>query len=226
MQRWNEVSSFSAHMSIRGGLFESKGHPGVLDDIRVEGTTRDQFLRIHDFVMPGRRAVFRPDRVRIEEADGSLLMQRETARNSFDGHVETTTAWDQLHLAYFSGCETWDSVTTPFFMAGSGFQTEELEPWQERGEIWRRLFVWFPETIAAHSSQQTFYFGNDGLQRRVDYCAEVAGGVEVANYCMEHKTFSGITLPTRRRVLRRDLKDNAAPAPSLLDISIFDATFS
>jgi hypothetical protein len=211
-------------MSLRGGLFVSKGQPGVLDRIRVEGTTRDQFVRIPDFGMPGRSAVFRPDRVRIEEADGSLLMQRETPRASFGGHVETTS-WDPLHLTYFSGCTTWDSLTTPFFMAGPGFQTEELEPWQERGEIWRRLFVWFPGTIAAHASQQTFYFGNDGLQRRVDYCAEGAGGVEVANYCMEHKTFSGITLPTRRRVMRRDVKNNAAPTPILVDVSIADAAF-
>jgi len=224
MRLWNNLLHFSAHMSIRGDLMASKGHAGTLDDIHVEGTTRDQFLQTSDFGAPGRVAIYRPDRVSLEDADGSVSMHRDEPRSSFEGHIETTL-WDQLHLAYVNGYANWENFTAPFLMAGPGFQTEELAPWQENGETWRRLFVWFPQTIATHAAQQTFYFGPDGLQRRIDYCCEIAGNVEVTHYCTEHKTFSGITLPTRRRVLRRDAKGNVAPAPVLVDISIFDATF-
>lgn len=218
------MSHFSAHMSIRGNLLAGKGHAGALADIRVEGTTRDQFLRTTGFGAPGCVAVYRPNHVCIEGADGSVLMQRNDPRASFEGHIETTK-WDRLHLAYVNGYANWENFTAPFLMAGPGFQTEELAPWQENGETWRRLFVWFPQTIATHSSQQTFYFDPDGLPRRIDYCCEIAGGIEVSHYCTDHTNFSGITLPMRRRVLRRDAKGNVAPAPVIVDISISDATF-
>jgi hypothetical protein len=224
MRRWNEISRFRAHMSIRGEFVERKGLAGTLDDVRVEGLTRDQYVRITNFGSPGRVAVFRPDRVRIEEENGSVLAQRDEPRATFDRHTESTL-WDLLDLAYFSGSAAWECFTAPFFISGAGCQTEELAPCQENGEMWRRLFVWFPKTIATHALQQTFYFGPDGLQRRVDYCDELAGGAEVANYLTERKTFSGITLPIRRRLLRRDLKGNVEPAPLLMEMSIFDAKF-
>jgi hypothetical protein len=224
MRRWNEISRVRASMSIRGEFIARQGLAGILDDVRVEGSTRDQCLRITNFGSPERAAVFRPDRTCIEEANGSVLAQRDEPRASFDRHTEAPS-WDPLHLAYFSGYAAWECLATPFFITGADFQTEELAPWQEDGEIWRRLFVWFPKTIATHASQQTLYFGPDGLLRRVDYCAELAGGVEVANYCTEPKAFSGITLPTRRRLLSRDLKGNVEPAPFLMEVSIFDATF-
>jgi hypothetical protein len=42
-------------------------------------------------------------------------------------------------------------------------ESEELEPWQEAGETWRRLKVHFPTDIATHSTEQTLYFDQKGL---------------------------------------------------------------
>ena len=39
--------------------------------------------------------------------------------------------WDDLHLAYFSGYAMWNYLNTPFIFALPGFQTEEIEPWDE-----------------------------------------------------------------------------------------------
>ena len=66
----------------------------------------------------------------------------------------------------------------------------------------------FPQTIASHSTVQTYYFDSvTGLQRRMDYDVEVNGRAEVAHYTSEHKSFDGLIVPTRRRVLLRD-KEN------------------
>ena len=53
----------------------------------------------------------------------------------------------------------WTYLTTPFLFAMDGMATEELEPWRENGEMWRRLKVTFPQGIATHSTVQTFYVG-------------------------------------------------------------------
>jgi len=34
-------------------------------------------------------------------------------------------AWDDLHLAYFSGYAMWNYLTTPFLFAMEGFEVEE-----------------------------------------------------------------------------------------------------
>jgi hypothetical protein len=57
-----------------------------------------------------------------------------------------------------------------------GFRTEEIEPWMESDESWRRLKVTFPDDIASHTREQVTYFGPDGLMRRHDYSVDVLGG--------------------------------------------------
>jgi hypothetical protein len=91
-------------------------------------------------------------------------------------------------------------LTTPFIFADPGFRTEELEPWQEDDETWRRLKVTFPANIATHNAEQTFHIDADGLIRRHDYNAEVINGGWAVHYTSEHRTVDGIVLPTRRRV--------------------------
>ncbi len=47
-----------------------------------------------------------------------------------------------------------------------------------------------------------FYFDKEGLLRRQDYNVDVLGGAPSANYASEYKKFSGLVIPTRRRVYR------------------------
>jgi hypothetical protein len=111
----------------------------------------------------------------IETTDRRVVEERLTLRDSFAGHTHDTP-WNRLHLAYFAGYAVWTYLDTPFVLAMDGVATEELEPWQENGEPWRRLKVTFPEGIATHNTVQTFYFGSDGLLRRHAYDADVLGG--------------------------------------------------
>jgi hypothetical protein len=89
---------------------------------------------------------------------------------------------------------------------------------QEQGETWRRLSVTFPPSIASHSSEQTFYFGDDGLLRRHDYVDEIAGNFPVAHYVTEYQDSSGLLIPTKRRVFAR--QSNNKPALEALTVSI------
>src|SRR3546814_3099699 len=75
--------------------------------------------------------------------------------------------WDLLHLAYFCGYAGWNYLTTPFLFTYPGFETEEIEPWEEEGEIWRRLKVRFSPDIPTHCPEQIFHFDAKGLLRRL-----------------------------------------------------------
>jgi len=110
------------------------------------------------------------------------------------------TPWDAQHLAYFTGYAIWTYLTTPFLFGLPGFIVEEIEPWDEHGEIWRRLKVIFPPDVASHSTEQIFYFDAAGILRRHDYSVEIMGGTSSANYASEPQTFGGLVFPTKRRV--------------------------
>jgi len=144
---------------------------------------------------------------------------------SFRGH-DAGSAWDALHLAYFTGYALWTYLNLPFLYAGAGFLVEEIEPWQEDGEEWRRLKVLFPEAVASHSRQQITYFGPDGRMRRHDYTVDVLGGATGANYSSDYKEFQGIMMPTTRRVYAYDAEGSKVAEPLLVSIDIADIVFS
>jgi hypothetical protein len=176
---WRQLRRFSAHLSIDGVLLADKGKADSLKDIVVDGSTRDQFLRFTGFTAPDRRATYRPDRVTVESLDGQVLAARDAPCAAFAGHTDSTR-WGDLHLACFVGYANWNFLTTPFLLAGEGFVSEELAPWQGDGQTWRRLKVMFPSRVATHSPEQMFYFDQQGLQRRVEYRCIAASGATFA----------------------------------------------
>jgi hypothetical protein len=76
----------------------------------------------------------------------------------------------------FCGAAMWTYLTQPFTFALSGFQTTELEPWNEASESWRRLHVVWPSYLATHSTDQTLDVNHDRLLARHDYEVEISGG--------------------------------------------------
>lgn len=158
------------------------------------------------------------DRVAIETDRGELLDERFDPRLGFKGH--TGLAWSALRVAYFIGCCLWTALTVPFLLTQPGFQIEELEPWAEDGETWRRLRAVFPARIGTHNPDQVFYFGPDGLLRRHDYDLELACNIAVADYTDEHQVFGGISFPTLRRAVGREPDGTSVPDPAFVTIDI------
>ncbi|MEV8611518.1 hypothetical protein AB0383_26940 [Amycolatopsis sp. NPDC051373] len=126
---------------------------------------------------------------------------------------------------YFAGYAMWTYLTTPFTLTRPGFRAEELEPWQEDGETWRRLRVEFPDDLTTHNKVQTFYFDADGLIRRHDYDAEVVAGGLAAHYSSAHCAVDGIVVPTKRRV--HPVGEDGKPVlePLLVSIDLSEIEF-
>jgi hypothetical protein len=107
----------------------------------------------------------------------------------------------------------------PFALANPDYKVFELEPWEENGEVYRRLEVTFPAGIATHSSIQTFYIDKQGLIKRHDYNVDIFGGSSAAHYLSDYIEVQGIKIPTKRRVYMR-LEDNSVLMPEPLLVSI------
>jgi hypothetical protein len=103
---------------------------------------------------------------------------------------------------------------------------EEIDPWQEGQQTWRRLKVIFPERIATHAREQVSYFGPDGLLRRHDYDVDVLGGATGAHYVDDYQSHGGIMIPHRRRVYARDADNHPVMSPVLITIDIGDLEFN
>jgi hypothetical protein len=154
--------------------------------------TADKHIVFSPFTRPDRQMVFdaAADRVTITTIDGEPVETLAPARAAFKGMLRNS-AWDAGHLGYFLGYACWNYFTTLFPFTYPGVQAREIEPWREAGQTWRRLKVRFPPEIATHSPDQVFYFDICGLQRRLDYVAEVNGSTLVVHYTSRYKSYGG-----------------------------------
>ena len=225
MQRWEQLSRFSATGSITGAIWDLKGKPGLLEDVILEGETRDQRLTITPFPRAGRYATWEPYRQTIETAEGVLVDERLDPAASFAG-VTRQSPWDYFQVAYFASEANWNYFAAPFILARPDFVTEESAPWHEDGQTWRSLLVTYPDTVVAHTTQQTYYFDDAGLLRRLDYSVDILGGGPAVHYPSHYREFDGIRVPTRRRVYVRNPDGSPARGPVSIAIDITDARFS
>ena len=137
--------------------------------------------------------------------DGKPVKDRRNPRAAFDGHT-VETPWDDLNLAYFSGYAMWNYLNTPFIFALPGFQTEEIEPWDENGEKRRRLKVAFPDHIATHCPEQIFHVNGGRL--------DLPGGLQRAG---RRRCTDGALPVTTTRIFRNQDGHEAAGASQKAD---------
>jgi hypothetical protein len=225
LRRWEQISRFRVAASITGAIWPLKGKPGGPGPVLLEGETRDQRLTITPFPEPGQFSTWAPDRQTVETADGALMAARRDPAAAFVGTTRDSP-WDEFQVAYFIGEGTWNYFVAPFLFARDDFVTEEIEPRREDGQSWRALLVTYPDTLAALTRQQTYYFDDTGLLRRLDYSVDLLGGGPAVHYPSEYREFDGIMVPTRRRVYARNPDGAPIPDPASVAIDVTDATFS
>lgn len=224
MGRWQGVREIVARARSGGFALASRFKPRAFRAYEVRVSTVEPRAVISPYPGPGRRGVFEGARVKIESDAGAVLAERVNPREAFR-RLRRQIWWDHLDALYFGGYALWNYFCAPFLLRRPGFELQELEPWEERGERWRRLRVAFPPDVPTHCREQIFYFGAGGLLRRLDYTAEVFGGwAKAAHYCREHRSFAGLVVPTRRRVLPRAPSGRPRPWPTLVWIEIDDVT--
>jgi hypothetical protein len=225
LERWNALSSVSARLTQGGALWALKGQPGVLDDVVVTVNLHEQRASHRPFGAPDRHSAFTPERVAIETDDGTVVEALDRPRDSFAGHT-LETPWSTLQLAYFAGYAMWTYLTQPFTFALPGFETSELEPWDEAGQRLRRLGVTWPSNLATHSTEQTLYFDDDGLLARHDYEVEISGGTSAAHYVSDYEEVAGIRLPTKHRIFPRTPDGQSLAEPLIVSIDLSEIAFS
>ncbi len=221
LERWQRVTTLVATASIGGAMWTRKGHRGALEDVAVQVDVRRQRVSYSPFIRPGLQSLYEPGRVSVLTDSGSVLLTLENPRDSFAGH-SLETQWDELQLAYFSGYAMLTYLTTPFLFTLPGFRYEEVEPWVENDETWRRLRVTFPDNVESHSRVQDFYFGEDGILRRQDYSTEISGNRPVVLYATEPEYFGGLIFPTRRRAYARGTDNLPLDVPVGVAIDFHD----
>ncbi len=224
LARWNQLKTITASMSITGGIWHVKGRPDVLKDIVVETSLHEEKV-VTRYRDQNRRTIFTPREIVSESEDGKLFERRANPRSSFEGQT-LETPWDDIHVAYFQSEALWTYLTTPFLYTYPGFVTEEIAPWQENGEAWRRLKVTFPDNVTSHTHEQVSYFGPDGLLRRHEYTVDILGGATGVNYATDYKEFDGIMVPTTRRIYPYDTEKHKVPNPLLVAIDIKEVFFT
>ena len=226
LARWKTFRTVSADLIQGGVLWSLKGKSGVLDKVNVKADLTREWASHSPFRDAAKRSVFEPPtRVAIETTAGEVLEELRNPRDSFKGHT-LETPWNDLQLAYFAGCAMWTYLNTPFLLAAPGLDAEELEPWKERGETWRRLRVTFPASIITHSTVQTLYLDQRGLLKRHDYDVEIAGGTPGAHYVDEFVDVSGILFPTKRRIFPRQPDGKSLSEPLVVSIDLSNILLS
>jgi hypothetical protein len=224
VDRWARADTITVRLAISGPLWSRKGWPEIFgDQTTLELDARREHIVVRPFNGVNRRSVFDvdPERIVVYTDDGIAVERRDDPRASFAGY-EVTTPWDALQVGYFISYACWNYLTAPFLFAHPSVTTNELEPWQEAGETWRRLHVMFPRSIATHNPEQVFYYDADFMQRRMDYAVEVNGDVLVAQYQYEPKTFDGLVFPSQRRVHRRTADGTADQSQTSITLDIDD----
>lgn len=204
--RWRAAGTVRAHLVMGGPTFVALGQPTLLADLDVAVDVHTQRTVFTGFTGPHRRGIHTPDRVAIEEADGTPVQERRAPRDAFP--ARDGGGWDPLHALYSAGYGLWNYLTTPWLLTWPGVVTRELEP----DGPWRRLGVTFPPDIATHSSEQTFSFDGSGLLRRLEYAPFVMGGRRAEHHTAGHVVVDGLVVPTHRTVFPVD--DDGRPGPT------------
>jgi hypothetical protein len=221
LARWDSLSRFTLHLSVGGTLFSRAGHAREFKDVTAEGSTRTQSVRFTGITGGEHCGSFQPDAITIESPEGEVL---RTWSNPYPGFPELGAPWlaDELHLVFFCGVAIWNYLTVPFLLARADVVVEELPPWQDNNETWRRLRAQFPSDLPTHAPEQIFYFDDNTLLCRTDHDLF---GTRVAHHSWAHQTFNGIVVPTLRRSQTLAPDGTVLAKPVLIDVEIFDACF-
>ena len=78
----------------------------------------------------------------------------------------------------------------------------------------------------AHCRQQTYYFDDAGLLRRLDYSVDILGGGPAVHYPSEYREFGGVMVPTQRLVYVRNPDGSPQLESTSIAIDFTDVTFS
>ncbi|WP_116788986.1 hypothetical protein [Flavobacterium psychrotrophum] len=220
-----EYKTVRLHTNIGGVVWDIKGHTGALADVEFTGSLTEQKASWKNIFKRGYISTFEPGKVELLDENGGLKGELINPKDSFKGYT-VETPWSAEQVIYFSSYATWNYATTPFNFLVPGVEVNQLEDWDEKGEILQRLEVIYPDGFTTHSKRQVFYFDANGLLKRHDYWPVVLGGSSATQIIEDYKDFQGIKTGTKRRIYILNDTDNSYQTdPILVSIDILDVSF-
>jgi hypothetical protein len=168
---------------------------------RVDVFPHEYRAVFHDYPTGGHRGVFSAGAVELLDAAGAVVQSSPDHRRSFRG-LRKWRRWSPADALYFFGYAITHYHGLPFTLA----EAQPLRLCSARCEG-RRLTgveVALPAALHTHSGRQAFYFDDDGLLRRHDYVADIAGWMaRGAHLWRDFVTVDGIPIPRERHVVAR-----------------------
>lgn len=218
--RWSRLRSVSFHAVTTGMALPARFQFSAFRDYAAEVRRQPPEVIIRPHPRPGQVGIYMDGAVRIADTTGEVIAKRDHPREAFSD-LRHRLWWDALDAMHFAGYALWNYFFLPALLRMPGIRMEEIAPWEENGEIWRRLRVVFPETVVTHNALQIFYVNEQGFVRRHDYTAEVFGSwARAAHYSDGYERHDGLVFPTRRRVHPRTIHNTPRRWLTLVGIDI------
>jgi len=195
-------------VSISGARGLERPSPGPRDT-HVTLDPHRQRISYHPFITDA-SAASSPAIQRDRNPRRTGLAERTDPRAPSPPH--STSPWDELHLAYFSGYSMWNYLTLPFLLTHPSVQVRELDPWSEDGQtmatpggdIRRR-------SGHAQRVQPLLRPRRPAAPPRLH--PDVLGGGPAANYSDGHKTFAASSFPPAARSPVQSRRNDIAGTP-------------
>jgi hypothetical protein len=154
-----------------------------------------------DFPAPGATGTFERGRLTLTDASGAVTFAADDGRDGFRGWRKLRR-WSAAGALYFFGYALTHYHGLPFTL-GRGRPGQPFRLRHE-GRWLNGIQVELPPELHTHSRRQTFYFDDDGLLRRHDYVADIAGAwARGAHLWRDFVTVAGLQMPSTRHVIAR-----------------------
>jgi len=203
---------WDAWRSLRRVVVQPRALSGVLP--RMKGLGRSFGLparaEIHphdgraifiDYPASGASGTFERGSVTLTDGSGAIVASIADARASFRGWRKLRR-WSPADALYFFGYALTHYHSLPFTL-GQG-RPLGIRRARYEGRSLTGVEVELPPELHTHSRRQTFYFEEDGLLRRHDYVADIAGAwARGAHLWRDFVTVAGLEMACVRHVVAR-----------------------
>jgi hypothetical protein len=219
--RWRAFNKVSAKVVTGGFLWGMKGYEIDRAPRTMTAELRRQAMRIEPFGNPDWHLHYELARVVIETRNGETIAEQENPRETFAGHA-WETPWTPTQLAYFSAYAVWNYLNLPFLLGETGIEATEIPSINSDLLVLKGLRIRFPDYIHTHSTEQSLYFDESNLLRRMDYDVEIAGNNPATQMISEYVDVQGLKFPTKRRIFVRNKDNSFQPDRMPVSIDLFD----
>jgi hypothetical protein len=155
----------------------------------------------NDYPAAGQRGVFTAGAVELLDGSGAVIEASAEHRRSFRG-LRKWRRWSPADALYFFGYALTHYCGLPFTLAAG--RPLGLSHVRSDGRALTGVDVELPAELHTHCRRQAFYFDDEGLLRRHDYVADIAGWIaRGAHLWRDFVDVQGIPTPRERHVVAR-----------------------